>query len=370
MAEARSSAGMPSLSVLLLAVLPVAPALHFVLGAAPIWVFLSGAVAVAVLSDWIRRATEALAERIGPAVGSLLSVSIGSLAEIILALFVLVDGRPDVVRAQITGSIIGTALLGLGLAIVVGGVGRDKQTFRRERASLLSTMLILSVIALLLPAAFDLAVRMKSDGGAIGAAEERMSLGVSAVLLLLYGANLVYTLVTRRDAFAPAQEEAGPGRGGWSTGRALAILAAATVAVAVEADLVSAALEDASTALHLSPTFLGVVVLALVGTAADIFAAAAFARQDRMGLVLGITLGSAIQVALVVAPLLVILSWLTGHPMSLVFSNPLDLFAIAATVFAVNAIAADGETSWFEGVLLIGVYLLFAIAFFYVAPAP
>ena len=145
-------------------------------------------------------------------------------------------------------------------------------------------------------------------------------------------------------------------------------MVAATAAIALEAELVSGALEATSGALGLSPVFLGVIVLALVGTASDLFAASWFARQGKMGLVLNICIGSAIQVALVVAPLLVLVSWLIGHPMTLVFGNPLDLFAIAGTAFIVNAIAADGETTWFEGVLLIGVYVLFGMAFFFTAP--
>jgi Ca2+:H+ antiporter len=144
------------------------------------------------------------------------------------------------------------------------------------------------------------------------------------------------------------------------------VLVAATAAIALEAELVSGALQATAGALGLSPIFLGVVVLAVVGTASDLVAAAWFARQDRMGLVLNICIGSAIQIALVVAPVLVLVSWAIGRPMTLVFDNPLDLFAIAGTAFIVNAIAADGETTWFEGVLLIGIYALFGLAFFFV----
>ena len=141
-----------------------------------------------------------------------------------------------------------------------------------------------------------------------------------------------------------------------------------TILIALEAELVSDALSATATGLHLPATFLGVIVLALVGTAADLFSAAVFARQDKMGLVMSICIGSAIQMALVIAPILVLLSAFTAHPLTLVFDNPLDLFAIAGTAFIVNAIAADGETTWFEGVLLIGVYLLLALAFFFASP--
>ena len=349
--------------LLLLALVPLAPLLHYGFGAAPIWVFVAGIAGVAVLADWIRLATEHLAAQTGPAAGGLLQVSLGSLAELLLALFVLVRGETAVVHAQITGSIIGTSLLGLGLAIVAGGAGRPHQSFRRERASQLSTMLILVTIALLLPAVFDMTARHVTNNRHIAVSDEALSLAVSAVLLLLYAANLAYTLVTHRNVFAVDSDEE-PTATTWSLATCLAVLAAATVAAAGDSELLSGALEDAAKTLHLSTTFVGVVVLALIGTIADLFSAVWFARQNRMGLVMSICIGSAIQMALVVAPLLVILSWALGRPMNLIF-GPLDLFAIAGTAFIVNAVAGDGETTWFEGVLLIGVYVLLASAFFF-----
>ena len=352
--------------VALLLIVPVAPALKYLAGASPIWVFLTAAAATAVLADWVRRATEQLAARVGSAIGGLLNISFGSIAELILAVFVLAAGKADVVRAQITGSIIGTSLFGLGLAIVVGSIGREKQLFKRERAGQLSTLLILVVIALLLPAVFDFTGRNATEQRVLELTDEELSMGVSAVLLFLYAANLVYTLVTHRDVFA--SEEPGDAEGAWPLWTALGVLIAATATIALEAHLVSGALEATSGTLGLSPIFLGVIVLALVGTAADLFAASWFARQGKMGLVLNICVGSAIQIALVVAPILVLVSWSMGQPMTLVFESPLDLFAIAGTAFIVNAIAADGEVTWFEGVLLIGVYALLGLAFFFVVP--
>ncbi len=345
-----------------LALVPAGPILHYVFGVPAIWVFATGIVGVGVLADWIRLATDQLARHTGPAVGGLLTISLGSLAELILALFVLTQGHPEVVHAQITGSIIGTSLLGLGLAIVVGGARRERQTFKRERAGLLASLLILVVIALLLPAVFDLAAK---QAGIAAPNDEKLSLAVAAVLLLLYLGNLAYTLVTHRDVFSTGEDEEEAGVEPWPLWRCLLVLAVATAGAAWESELVSDALADAASALHLSPTFLGVVVLALVGTVADLFAAVWFARQDRMGLVMSICIGSAIQVALVVAPLLVILSWFLGSPLTLVFRSPLDLFAIAGTAFIVNAITGDGETTWFEGVMLMGVYAVLGIAFFF-----
>ena len=229
-----------SLSLLALSLLvPLSLALER-FGAAPVWVFASGAAAIVPLGAWIRRATEQVAERAGPAIGGLMNVTFGNAAEFILALFVLRSGSIGVVKATITGSIIGNSLLGLGLAILAGSVGRAKQTFQRDRAGLLSSLLILSVNALLLPAMFDYAER-----GLVGTArehllDERLSLGVAIVLILVYAANLFYTLVTHRDIFAGSEEEGSPS---WSLAKALAVLGAATAGVAVEAELVSGALE-------------------------------------------------------------------------------------------------------------------------------
>ena len=272
------------------------------------------------------------------------------------------------VRAQITGSIIGTSLLGLGLAAIVGGIGRKSQTFKRERAGQLSSLLVLVLIALLLPAVFDMTNRSVAHNTRLGLSDEELSIGFAIVMLSIYAANLVYTLITHRDVFAAAEpREDGPSRG-WPLWLALLAMIVFTALIAMEAELVSGALEATASGIGLSTTFLGVIVLALVGTASDLFAAVVFARQDKMGLVMSICVGSAIQVALVVAPLLVIAAWLIGHPLTLVFDNPIDLFAIAATALIVNAVAGDGETTWFEGVLLVGVYVLFGLAFFFTAP--
>jgi Ca2+:H+ antiporter len=330
------------------------------------WTFAAAIAAIVPLAEWIRRATEHLAERAGPAMGGLLNVSFGNTAEIVLALFVLSAGKADVVKAQLTGSIIGNSLLGLGIAILVGSIGREKQTFKRERAGQLSSLLILSMIALLLPAIFDHVVR-NEDAAGRARLDEYLSLGVSIVLIAVYIANLIYTLVTHRGVFAfdedtPKASSHAP----WPVAMSLGVLAAGTVATAAEAELVSGALEATSSALGLSEFFLGIVVLAVVGNAAEYFSAAYFARRDRMGLAISITVGSTIQIALLAAPLLVILSAFTAHPMDLLFTSPLELIAVAAVAFVVNAIAQDGETTWFEGVLLLAVYVLFALAFYFV----
>jgi Ca2+:H+ antiporter len=351
----------------LLLLVPLSVALRYATHASPLWVFAVAALAIVPLAEWIRRATDQIARVAGSAIGGLLNVTFGNVAELILALFVLSAGRPDVVKGQITGSFIGNGLLGLGLAILVGSWGRTRQTFSRQRAGLLSSLLILSVIALLIPAIFDYTVRDVSPRAQASTLDEHLSLGVSILLIGAYGANLIYTLVTHSDVFG--DDDGKDTAGAWPVWRSLAVLVGGTALVALESELVSGALEASARSLGLSEFFLGVTVLAIIGNAAEYFAAVYFARQDRMGLVMSITVGSSIQVALLTAPVLVIVSYFIGHPMNLVFGNPLELIAIAGTSVAVRTVAQDGETTWFEGVLLLTVYGLLALAFFFVTPA-
>jgi len=193
--------------------------------------------------------------------------------------------------------------------------------------------------------------------------DEQLSLCVSVVLLLLYAAHLVYLLVTHRVIFADRPMEGDEPK--WSLPQGLAVMAGGVFVIAFESELVSTRLAETASILGLSPTFIGVVVLALIGTVADLFAAVAFARADRMDIVFGLCVGSAIQITLVIAPVLVLASWVIGNPMNLVFASPLDLFSIASATFIVRAIASDGETNWYEGLLLIGAYALFALAYFF-----
>jgi Ca2+:H+ antiporter len=334
-------------------------------GASSMWTFVAAIAAIVPLAESIRRATDHLARRAGPAIGGLLNVSFGNTAELVLALNVLSTGNTEVVKAQITGSIIGNGLLGLGLAIVAGTVGRATQTFNRARAGQLSSLLVLSMIALLIPAIFDYTVRGGASRGA--SAEEPLSVAVAAVLIVVYAANLAYTQITHRTVFALKEGKAhdASASSAWPVSTGLLVLAGATVLTTVEAHFVSTGIESTASALSLSEFFLGVVVLAIVGNAPEYIAGVYFARQGQMGLAVSITIGSSIQVALLVAPLLVLVSAFTAHPMNLVFTSPLELIAIAAVTFAVNAVARDGETTWFEGVMLLAIYVLLAIAFYF-----
>ncbi|MFN8392516.1 MAG: calcium/proton exchanger [Bdellovibrionota bacterium] len=353
---------------LLLLFVPISVACNYLLGHDSLWLFFSAGLAIVPLASWIRKGTEHLAHHLGSAIGGLLNITFGNLAELILAFFLLAEGKGEVVKAQITGAIIGNGLLGLGLGILVGSWGRKKQTFRRENAGQLGSMLILAVIALLVPAVFDLTERDIYRSPDTHQLDLHMSVGVSIVLICVYCLNLVYTLVTHHDVFAADDGVGEADHEHWSIAKSLGVLVLASAVVALESEYVSGALEGAASALKVSSFFLGITVIAIAGNAAEYVAAIYFARKNQMGLVVGITVGATIQIALLVAPLLVLTSLLTEHPMNLVFHNPLELVAVVGTVFAVNSIAHDGETTWFEGALLVAVYAILAIAFLYVTP--
>ncbi|BDP43560.1 calcium/proton exchanger (plasmid) [Deinococcus aetherius] len=355
---------------MLLVFIPVSLLLEYVLRAPPLWVFLTATVAVIPLADGLRQATEQVAARAGQTVGGLLNVTFGNLAELIIAVFVLLAGNITVVKAQITGSIIGNALLGLGLAILIGSFGRVRQKFSGEHAGQLNSMLFLLLIALMLPALFDLTEQLPNFAAGSETLranlDEYLSLGVAVVLIVVYLLNLVYTLVTHKDVFALEEE---PHHGPlWPVWRAAAVMVGATALIALESEMLSGALEATSSVLGLSPFFLGIIVLAVVGNFAEYIAGSYFARQGRIGLAINIAVGATIQVALFTAPLLVLISYFIGRPMNLVFSSPLELVALAAVAFTVSTVTRDGEATWFEGVLLLAVYLLLALAFFFVTP--
>ena len=352
----------------LLVLVPFALGAHFLLDAGPLWTFVLGIAAIVPLAEWIRRGTEQIAHRTGSAVGGLLNATFGNTAELVLAIFVLLEGQADVVKAQITGSIIGNALLGFGLAILVGSLGKRELKFNPERVGLLSSLMILVLIALLVPALFNYTERGVFASTQASALDEKLSLSVAVVLIVVYAANLAYTLVTHRDVFAAHGEAEQAGAKAWPLWRSIGVLVAATAATAAMAELVSGALQDTARALGVSTFFLGVIVLAIVGNAAEYVSSIYFARAGRMGLVASITVGSTIQVALLVAPILVLVSHVAGAPMNLVFDNPLELVAVASAALVVNSITRDGEATWFEGAMLVAVYALLAFAFYFATP--
>ncbi|MAT45674.1 MAG: calcium/proton exchanger [Anaerolineaceae bacterium] len=359
----------------LLILVPVSLILSYLVDASPVWVFFSSVLAIVPLAVWIRRATEQLAHRTSPSIGGLLNISFGNAAELVLALFVLLAGNTIVVKGQITGSIIGNSLLGLGLAVVVGTWGKQNLKFNRDQAGLLSTLLMLVLVGLLLPAIFDFTERDIANAPNALVLDETLSLAVSVVLILLYVGNLIYTLVTHDDIFSANDKkgekvklEITDQNKPWPLWKSILILISATAVTALEAEFVSGALEETAGMIGVSTFFLGVIVLAVIGNAAEYVSAVYFAKKGDMDLVMTITVGSTVQVALFVAPLLVLISYLIGKPMDLVFNNPIELIAIASVAFIINAISKDGDVTWFEGALLLGVYLLMAIAFFLVTP--
>ncbi|HEY8477796.1 MAG TPA: calcium/proton exchanger [Chloroflexota bacterium] len=347
---------------LLLVFIPITFALE-ALHAPPLAVFLTAAVAIIPLAALIGESTESLSHRAGPGIGGLLNATFGNAAEAILAFIALRAGLLEVVKASITGSILGNLLLVLGLSMLLGGLGRERQTFNRTAAGASAAMLVLALAALVLPAIFDLAVF-----GRLGPTPPEVlwfSLLVSIVLLGVYTGSLVFSLRTHRELFAPVGEEAHPPTA-LPSGVAVGVLMVAAALTALVAEVLVATVEDAAHALGMTELFIGVVVVAVVGNAAEHFSAVIFAMRNKMDLAVTIAVGSSTQIALLIAPLLVLVSFVLGTPMALTF-NAFELIALAFGTLIVNVIALDGESNWFEGLQLLAVYLVLAIAF-YVVP--
>jgi Ca2+:H+ antiporter len=344
-------------TVLLLAV-PASILLGYVLHAPAVWVFFIACLGVLPLAGYMGEATEHLAHRTGPTIGGLLNATFGNAAELIIAIVALRAGLVELVKASITGSILGNLLLILGLAIVVGGIKRPELRFNRVNAGMSAGMLALAVVALVFPALYhsvhpEAAARLE---------ELRMSEAVSVILLATYGCSLLFTLKTHRRLFGG---EAHPLEGPvWGMRKAVLILAAATVGVAVESELLVHAATEATEALGLSPIFLGLVVIPIIGNAAEHAAAVVLSRKGQIDLGLQIALGSSTQVALLIAPLLVFAGLLLGVRMNLVFT-PFEVLALGLATIVTAIITLDGESHWFEGVQLLAVYAMVAIGAFF-----
>jgi Ca2+:H+ antiporter len=360
----RSPYGWP---YLLVPLIPVAVALDLA-GASAGMVFAAAALGIVPTAALMGRATEELAARSGPGIGGLLNVTFGNAPELIIALFALDKGLQEVVKASIIGSIIGNILLVLGAAMLAGGLGREKQTFSRTGVSVQTTMLLLAAAALLMPAIFELVEGkgLPHPGAEVvdyGSTVEHLSLAVAIVLMVTYVAGLVFSLKTHRDIFNP--EYGDEDSWGWSTRTSVIALAVAGVLVGVMSEVLVGSISEASHAIGLSEFFIGVIVIAIVGNAAEHWVAVLVALKDKMDLSVNIAIGSSAQVALFVAPVLVIASFFLGpHPLALVF-NGFELGAVLIAVLIANAVTQDGESTWFEGVQLLAVYLVFGIAFYY-----
>jgi Ca2+:H+ antiporter len=327
--------------------------------ARPMWIFLSAALSLIPAAGLIGTATDDLAEHAGPTLGGFLNATFGNAAELIIAIAALRAHHTAVVKASITGSIIGNLLLVFGLSCVVGGFKHGSQKFNRTSAGTATVMLFLAVVALVMPAVVDLV----SFGSLQAHPEEidRMSFWTSIVLLLVYAAGLVFSFRYNRD---PLRAGISPSKVKHvSVVASLAVLTIGTVLTTVQAEILVAVLGPALKAFGMTELFAGVIVVALVGNAAEHYSAVSAARDNKMTLALEISVGSSAQIALMVAPVLVLLSYAFGHPMSLVF-NAFEITAIGLSVLAIAIVSLDGESNWLEGLQLLGVYLILALAFF------
>jgi Ca2+:H+ antiporter len=351
----------------LLLALPVAGALEF-LHAGGIGVFIASAIAIIPLAGLMGRATESLSESLSPAIGGLLNATFGNAAELIIALFALSKGPQlyPLVKASITGSIIGNVLLVLGVSIVAGGLRFPKQVFNRTAASMGATMLALASVGLVMPAIFFHVVRNQSADAV--SRIESLSEEIAGVLAFIYILSLIFTLVTHRHLFS-GEESGGqpnarePPEWNWQT--ALALLVVATAAIAWMSDLLVGAVEEARAVLGMTEVFTGIIVVAVIGNAAEHSTAVLMAMKNKMDATVQIAVGSAIQVALFVAPVLVFASMLMGHahPLDLHFSL-LETLTVVISVGVLALVCQDGETHWMEGVMMLGVYVIVALAFY------
>jgi Ca2+:H+ antiporter len=357
----------PSLDWLLVFV-PAALALRFVPALSnPTALFLCSALAIIPVAGWIGRATEELAFRVGEGLGGLLNATFGNAAELIIAGIALYKGYIPVVKASITGSIIGNILLVLGLSILLGGTKYKEQKFNRTGARTTVISLSLAAIALIIPTVFHLSADA-SPAGWSPVMERRLSLGIAIVLFVTYICLLAFTLRTHKHFFVG--DEGGIEHEGdrWSRGKAIGILLISTVVVAFLSEFLVGTIESVRTTVGVTEVFVGVIVVAIVGNAAEHSTAIVMAMKNKMDLSVGIAIGSSLQIALFVAPILVFLSYLFGRPMDLEFSLP-EIFALVASIYILFQISGDGETNWIEGVQLLSVYLILGILFFYL-PEP
>jgi Ca2+:H+ antiporter len=335
-------------------------------------IFFASAAGVIPTAALMGRSTEELAARSGPGIGGLLNVTFGNAPEIIIAFFALQEGLQEVVKASLVGSILGNILLVMGAAMFVGGRKRERQRFDRTAANVQSTMLMLACVALIMPAIFELVIGGTLPNPTAESKQfpddlEKLSFGVAIVLMLTYVAALLFSLRTHSDLFNPAHaEEDHVGHDAWTVKRSVIMLAIAGIAVGVMSEILVGSIEEASEAVGLSPFFVGVIVVAIVGNAAEHWVAIFFAARDKMDLSVNIAIGSAAQIALFAAPLLVLVSFVVGDfPMALVF-NGLELGAILLAVLIANQVTQEGESTWFEGLQLLAVYVVLGLTFFFV----
>jgi Ca2+:H+ antiporter len=352
----------------LLPFIPIAVALELAHASSAL-IFSTSAIGVIPTAALMGRATEELADRAGPGIGGLLNVTFGNLPELLIAFFALRAGLHEVVKASIIGSVLSNVLLVLGASMLVGGLGRERQLFSATAARSQATMLILASAALVMPAVFQLVKggALPSPGAElVGFAHpvEELSLTVAIVLLIIYAGGLWFSLVTHRDLFNPP-DEGELEREPWSVRRSVGLLAIAGLAVGVMSEILVDSIAETAESLGLTEFFIGAVIVAIVGNAAEHWVAVYVAAKDKMDLAVNIAVGSAAQVALFVGPLLVVLSFFVGpQPLGLVF-NGFELGALLLAVIIVSHITGEGQSNWFQGLMLLALYVVVAAAFLF-----
>ena len=357
----------PSLDWLLIFV-PLAILLRFWPGSiSPTALFVSSALGIIPVAGWIGRATEALAFRVGEGLGGLLNATFGNAAELIIAGIALSKGLTNVVKASLTGSIIGNVLLVLGLSILLGGTKYKEQRFNGTAARTSAISLSLAAIGLVIPTVFHLTAHNSPDGWS-PLMEQKLSLAIAVVLFLTYFCVLGFSLRTHKHFYQGHQQHAEEAGERWSRGKAIFILLVATAFVALLSEFLVGTIENVRDAVGVTEVFVGVIVVAIVGNAAEHSTAIVMAMKNKMDLSVGIAIGSSLQIALFVAPVLIFLSYLFGRPMDLEFTVP-EVLAVVASVYILFQISEDGETNWIEGVQLLSVYVILGILFFYL-PEP
>ena len=334
---------------------PLALALFFA-GFDPVAVFILSALAIIPLAGYMGRATEELAHHSGPGVGGLLNVTFGNATELIIAFAALQAGLMEVVKASLTGSIIGNLLLVLGLSMLAGGYKRKEQRFSTRAAMTYNSLMVIAIIGMTIPALFFYT-------GGTEAAMENVSIGVSVLLLAVYAMAMVFSLHTHKHIFNPlAEDEAVHAH--WSKGKAVLVLGLAAALVAVMSEVLVGSVEHAASSLGLTELFIGVVIVAIIGNAAEHGIAVTVAMKNKMDLAFNIATGSSAQIALFVAPFLVLVSLAIGNPMDLFF-EVFELAAMGLAVAAVFMVSQDGESNWFEGAMLLSVYAMMALVFYF-----
>jgi len=349
----------------LLLFIPTAIALEHLAPQQHLPIFVAAGLAILPLAAWMGKATERLAERLGEGVGGLLNATFGNAAELIIALAAMRQGLYDVVKASIAGSIVGNILLVLGAAMIAGGLRHREQTFNPQGARAQATMLTLAAITLILPAAYRAALGQQAVQGLVP-----LSLSLSIVLLVVYGLFLTFSLVTHVSHFAgPHGAKEGDSAHALSPRRAALILGVSTAAIAWMSEILVGSIQPAAKAIGLNSVFVGVFVVAILGNAAEHATAITVAMKNRMDLALGIAIGSSVQVALFVAPVLVLASLVLGpQPMDLAFPAGLVLIVLLA-VLITGQVAADGRSDWLKGLQLLAVYVALGLTFFFMPSA-